>query len=557
MASPSTTADVVAPPRSPDSDNYLTHEKGFLSWALTLDHKRIGIMYLTSVLAAFALGGTFALILRTELLTPGKTIIDHDTYNQMFTLHGAVMVFLVIIPGIPAGLGNIVLPLQLGAKDVAFPKLNLASYYLWVLGAIFMITSLVMNAADTGWTFYAPYSTTTQTAVAPAAMGAFILGFSSIFTGLNFIVTIHKLRPPGMGWFRLPLFVWALYSTALIQVLATPVIGITLLMLIVERLLHIGIFDPALGGDPVLFQHFFWFYSHPAVYIMVVPGFGVIGDIIPVFSRKRIFGYKFIAVSSLAIAFLGFLVWGHHMFVAGQSLLAGSIFSAITFLIAIPTAIKVFNWITTMYKGRIHLDTPMLYALAFLWVFTIGGLTGVFLAVMSVDVHLHDTYFVVAHFHYVMMGGAITAMLAGIHYWWPKATGRMYNEKVGRLGALIVFVGLNVTFFPQFILGSRGMPRRYYNYLPEFQPLHQLSTFGAYVLGLGFLMTAVSLIRSVMKKPDAPANPWGSRTLEWTISSPPPYYNFKTPPPVTRGPYDDYETLVYDEKIHGYVEKSA
>jgi cytochrome c oxidase subunit 1 len=475
----------------------------------------------------------------------------------MFTLHGAIMVFLVIIPGIPAALGNIALPLQLGAKDVAFPRLNLASYYLWVLGAICMLTSLVMNAADTGWTFYAPYSTTTETAVAPAAMGAFILGFSSIFTGLNFIVTIHKLRPPGMGWFRLPLFIWALYSTALIQVLATPVIGITLLMLIVERLLHIGIFDPALGGDPVLFQHFFWFYSHPAVYIMVVPGFGVIGDIIPVFSRKRIFGYKFIAVSSLAIAFLGFLVWGHHMFVSGQSVLAGSIFSAITFLIAIPTAIKVFNWISTMYKGRIHLDTPMLYALAFLWVFTIGGLTGVFLAVMSVDIHLHDTYFVVAHFHYVMMGGAITALMGGIHYWWPKAFGKMYDEKQGRIGAALVFIGLNVTFFPQFIMGSRGMPRRYYNYLPEFQDLHQLSTIGAYILGLGFLLTAYSLVQSLRKGPPAPANPWGSRTLEWTIPSPPPYYNFHHPPTVTRGPYDGYEDLVYDPKIKGYVEKKA
>jgi cytochrome c oxidase subunit 1 len=388
-------------------------------------------------------------------------------------------------------------------------------------------------------------------------MGAFILGFSSIFTGLNFIVTIHKLRPPGMGWFRLPLFVWALYSTALIQVLATPVIGITLLMLIVERLLHIGIFDPALGGDPVLFQHFFWFYSHPAVYIMVVPGFGVIGDLIPVFSRKRIFGYKFIAVSSLAIAFLGFLVWGHHMFVSGQSVLAGSIFSAITFLIAIPTAIKVFNWISTMYKGRIHLDTPMLYALAFLWVFTIGGLTGVFLAVMSVDIHLHDTYFVVAHFHYVMMGGAITALLGGIHYWWPKAFGKMYDEKQGRIGAALVFIGLNTTFFPQFIMGSRGMPRRYYNYLPEFQDLHQLSTIGAYILGLGFLLTAYSLIQSLRKGPPAPANPWGSRTLEWTLPSPPPYYNFHHPPIVTEGPYDGYEKLVYDPKIKGYVEKKA
>jgi len=553
MASPSATADVVAPRSTSSQDNYLTHDKGVLSWIFTLDHKRIGVMYLCSVLSAFALGGFFALLVRTELLTPGRTIMDHDTYNQMFTLHGAIMVFLVIIPGIPAALGNLILPLQLGAKDVAFPRLNLASYHLWVVGALFMISSLVINAVDTGWTFYTPYSLTTSTAVVPAAFGAFILGFSSIFTGLNFIVTVHKLRPPGMNWFRMPLFVWALYSTALIQVLATPVIGITLLMMIVERTLHIGIFDPTLGGDPVLFQHFFWFYSHPAVYIMIVPAFGVIGEIIPVFSRKRMFGYKFIAISSLAIAFLGFLVWGHHMFVSGQSVLAGTIFSAITFLIAIPTAIKVFNWITTMYKGVIHLDTPMLYALAFLWVFTIGGLTGIFLAVMSVDVHLTDTYFVVAHFHYVMMGGAITAFMGGLHYWWPKAFGRMYEEKFGRIGATLVFVGLNVTFFPQFILGSRGMPRRYYNYLPEFQPLHVLSTLGAYTLGIGFLLTAFYLYRSLKHGRIAPMNPWGGVTLEWQCSSPPPYYNFHKAPVVTAGPYDGYENLMYDEKIGGYV----
>jgi cytochrome c oxidase subunit 1 len=554
MASPTTTADVAIPPGQAE-DNYLVHDKGVLSWIFTLDHKRIGIMYLVSVLSAFALGGVFALLLRTELLTPGHTIVEADTYNQLFTLHGAVMVFLVIIPGIPAALGNIVMPLQLGAKDVAFPRLNLFSYHLWVLGAIFFLTSLVISAADTGWTFYTPYSTTTPTAVIPAAFGAFILGFSSIFTGLNFIVTIHKLRPPGMTWFRMPLFVWALYATALIQVLATPVIGITLLMLIIERAFGLGIFDPALGGDPVLFQHFFWFYSHPAVYIMIVPAFGVVSEIIPVFSRKRIFGYKFIAMSSVAIAFLGFLVWGHHMFTSGQSVLAGTIFSAITFLIAIPTAIKVFNWISTMYKAKIHLDTPMLYALAFLWVFTIGGLTGLFLSVMSVDVHLHDTYFVVAHFHYVMMGGAVTAFLGGLHYWWPKAVGRFYNEKLGRIGAVLVFIGMNVAFFPQFILGTRGMPRRYYNYLEEFQGLHQISTIGAYVLGVGFLLTAVYLLASLKKKADAPANPWGATTLEWLLPSPPPYYNFHRPPAVTQGPYDGYENLEYDEKIRGYVPK--
>ncbi|OQX69843.1 MAG: cytochrome c oxidase subunit I [Sorangiineae bacterium NIC37A_2] len=534
-------------------ENYLKHDKGILSWIFTLDHKRIGLMYLVSVLASFALGGFFALAIRAELFFPGPTLITHDQYNQAMTLHGAVMVFLVIIPGIPAALGNIILPLQLGAKDVAFPRLNLMSYHLWVLGALFFIASLVISAADTGWTFYVPYSTTTPTAVIPAAFGAFILGFSSIFTGLNFITTVHKLRPPGMTWFRLPLFVWALYSTAVIQVLATPVIGITLLMLIVERIVGLGIFDPALGGDPVLFQHFFWFYSHPAVYIMIVPAFGVVSEIIAVFSRKEIFGYKFIALSSVAIALLGFLVWGHHMFTSGQSVLAGTIFSAITFLIAIPTAIKIFNWVSTMYRGRIHLDTPMLYAIAFLWVFTIGGLTGIFLSTMSVDVHLHDTYFVVAHFHYVMMGGAITSFMGGLHYWWPKFIGRMYNEKLARIGAILVFIGLNVTFFPQFLLGTRGMPRRYYNYLPEFQELHQLSTIGAFTLGIGFVLTAIYLIQSVRKGPKAAANPWGGTTLEWQCESPPPYYNFHDTPEVNRGPYDGYQHLKFDKEIQGYV----
>jgi cytochrome c oxidase subunit I len=556
MTSPSIAADVLAPPSEKSGDNYLVHEKGVASWLLTLDHKRIGIMYLMCVLSAFLLGGVFALLVRTELFTAGRTIVDHDTYNQLFTLHGAVMVFLVIIPGIPAALGNFVLPLQLGAKDVAFPRLNLASWYLWVIGALFMVASLVTNAADTGWTFYTPYSTVTTTSVIPALFGAFILGFSSIFTGMNFITTMHKLRPPGMTWFRMPLFLWALYSTAVIQVLATPVLAITLLMLIVERIVGIGIFDPALGGDPVLFQHFFWFYSHPAVYIMIVPAFGVVSEIFPVFSRKRIFGYKFIALSSVAIAILGFLVWGHHMFTSGQSVVASTVFSAITFLIAIPTAIKVFNWIATMYKGRIHMDTPMLYAIFFLWVFTIGGLTGVFLGVMSVDVHLHDTYFVVAHFHYVMMGGSITAFLGGIHYWWPKMTGRMYDERMGRIACGILFVGLNLTFFPQFILGTRGMPRRYYNYLEEFQGLHQLSTIGAFMMGIAFVWTAVYLLGSLKKGRVAPANPWGSNTLEWQTPSPPAYYNFHNPPVVTGGPYE-YADWAYDAHTGGYERKAT
>ncbi len=555
MAASTTTADALTQQIGGD-DNYLTHERGIASWLFTLDHKRIGVMYLVGVLVSFLLGGFFALAVRTELLTPGHTVMSADTYNKMFTLHGAVMVFLVVIPGIPAALGNIILPLQLGAKDVAFPRLNLMSFYLYCIGALFLIISMGISAVDTGWTFYTPYSTTTQTAVVPATFGAFILGFSSIFTGLNFIVTVHKLRPPGMTWFRMPLFPWALYATAVIQLLATPVLGITLLMLIVERVVGIGIFDPALGGDPVLFQHFFWFYSHPAVYIMIVPAFGVISEIVPTFSRKRLFGAKFVALSSVAIALLSFLVWGHHLFTSGQSVLASTIFSAISFLIAIPTAIKIFNWLTTMYNSKIHLDTPLLYVFVFLWVFVIGGLTGMFLAMMSVDLHLHDTYFVVAHFHYVMMGGAVTAFVGGLYYWWPKISGRMYDEKLGKISAVLVFLGLNITFLPQFLLGSRGMPRRYYNYLPEFQGLHQLSTLGSFILGLGFVVVAVALFKSLKSGAKAPANPWGGGSLEWTCASPPPYYNFKEAPVVDGDPFE-YDKLTYDEKIGGYVPKSA
>ncbi|MCA9507233.1 MAG: cbb3-type cytochrome c oxidase subunit I, partial [Myxococcales bacterium] len=445
--------------------NYLNSKKGFLSWALTLDHKRIGVMYLVSILFFFLIGGLFALALRAELLTPGKNFVDAKTYNQFFTLHGAIMVFLVIIPGIPASLGNFVLPLQLGAKDVAFPRLNLMSYYIYVIGSLFAVCSIVFGAIDTGWTFYAPYSTSAEGKVVLMVTGAFILGFSSIFTGVNFIATIHKLRAPGMTWFRMPLFVWGMYATSIIQIMATPVLGITLALIIVERLIGIGIFTPDLGGDPVLFQHFFWFYSHPAVYIMILPGMAIISELVTTFSQKKIFGYRLIAYSSIAIAVISFLVWGHHMFASGQSALVGMIFSALTFLVAIPSGIKMYNWIATMYKGSISFNTPMLYALSFLFLFCIGGLTGVFLGVLSVDIHLHDTYFVVAHFHYVMVGGTFMAFIGGIYYWWPKMFGRMYNEKVGALGAWLVFLGFNTTFFVQFFMGSQGMPRRYYSYL--------------------------------------------------------------------------------------------
>jgi cytochrome c oxidase subunit 1 len=439
---------------------------------------------------------------------------------------------------------------MLGAKDVAFPRLNLASFWIYVTGALIAVTAMVTGGVDTGWTFYTPYSTTTDGSVALMTFAAFVLGFSSILTGLNFIATVHKLRAPGMGWFKMPLFVWAIYSTAIIQVLATPVLAITLLLLIMERTFGVGVFDPKLGGDPVLFQHFFWFYSHPAVYIMILPGMAIISEIIPTMSQKTFFGYKATAFSSVAIAIVSFVVWGHHMFTSGQSQLAGAIFSFLTFLVGIPSAIKVFNWITTMYKGSISLAAPMLYALMFLILFGIGGLTGIFLGAMSVDIHLHDTYFVVAHFHYVMMGSTVIAFLGGIHFWWPKMFGRMYNESAARVSAILVFIGFNATFLPQFLLGSRGMPRRYYNYLPEFQFLHQVSTVGSWILGLGFVIMAGYLFASLRTKMDAPANPWNGRSLEWQIPSPPITHNFHEIPVVTAEPYDYYEPFVPSVKGH-------
>jgi cytochrome c oxidase subunit 1 len=523
--------------------NYLNASSGIWSWMTTVDHKRIGVMYLVGVLGAFFVGGMFALLVRLSLISQNHTImgkqwITAETYNRFFTLHGAVMVFLFIIPSVPAALGNFVLPLMLGAKDVAFPRLNLASFYLWVTGAVMAVCSMVIGAVDTGWTFYTPYSTTTDGTVTLMVLAVFVLGFSSIFTGINFVATTHKLRAPGMGWFDMPLFVWGIYSTAIIQVLATPVLGITLVLLILERVFSIGIFDPKLGGDPVLFQHFFWFYSHPAVYMMILPGMAIISELIPTFSKKTMFGYRAVAYSSVSLALLSFIVWGHHMFVAGQSQLATVIFSALTFLVAIPSGVKMFNWLGTMYKGNISLETPMCYAISFLLLFAIGGLTGIFLGALAVDVHLTDTYFVVAHFHYVMMGGTVIAFVGGLHYWWPKMTGRMYNETLGRIGCALVFVGFNVTFLTQFVMGSLGMPRRYFNYLPMYHPYHVVSTIGSWIIAAGFFLTAAYLLASLRKPMDAPDNPWGGTTLEWTTSSPPIEHNFEDQPVLKKAPYD-------------------
>ncbi|HHN78537.1 MAG TPA: cytochrome c oxidase subunit I [Phycisphaerales bacterium] len=538
-----------------------------LNWATTVDHKKIGVMYLFAVLFMFFLGGMAAMAVRLELLEPvrttvnaaGQTVITgqlfgadpeniqagNQTYNRLFTLHGAIMVFMFIVPSIPASLGNFFLPIMIGAKDVAFPKLNLLSWYIYVIGSIFGVLSIIGGGVDTGWTFYTPYSTTTDAdhwRVVFMVLAAFILGFSSILTGLNFIVTVHKLRAPGMGWFDMPLFIWGLYATSIIQVLATPVIGITLLLLVFERIFHVGIFDPGLGGDPVLYQHFFWFYSHPVVYVMILPGMGIISELIAVHSRKHIFGYKAIAFSSLGIAGVSFLVWGHHMFTA-MGTLASTLFSALTFFVAIPTAIKVFNWIATLYKGSIAINTPMLYAMAFLFLFSIGGLTGLPLGALATDLHLHDTYYVVAHFHYVMMGGTVIAFMGGLHHWWPKMFGRMYNEKWGMVGCAIVFIGFNITFISQFLLGMNGMPRRYASYVDEFQMLHQISTFGSWVLLVGFLIHLFNFIYSLIAGPKAPPNPWGGLTLEWETESPPIEHNFHHEPLVKHGPYD-FEMVV-------------
>jgi len=530
-------------PEENPKHHYLNAEKGLWAWLTTVDHKKIGLLYLASIALFFLVGGILALVIRAELLTPARSFIDADVYNQVFTLHGAIMIFFFLVPSVPAALGNFVLPLQLGAKDVAFPRLNLASFYIYTIGSVFTLIAIFTGGVDTGWTFYTPYSAETGGNVLMMTLGIFILGFSSILTGVNFIVTIHKMRSPGLTWDKLPLNLWALYATSIIQVLATPVLAITLLLLTLERALGIGIFDPNLGGDPVLYQHFFWFYSHPAVYIMIVPGFGIISEVMSTFSRKTIFGYWAIAISSLAIAFIGFLVWGHHMFTAGQSSLASMVFSFLTFLVGIPTGIKIFNWVATMYKGSIDMKAPMLYAMIFLFLFTIGGFTGIMLGALAVDIHLHDTYYVVAHFHYVMMGGMVMAFLAGLHYWWPKMFGRMYSELWARISAIIVFIGFNMTFLPQFVMGSQGMPRRYFNYIEQFQPFHQLSTVGAFTMAVGFFIMAAYLGHSIFKGKRAAANPWGSRALEWQTSSPAPHHNFEHTPVIINGPYDYHKPM--------------
>jgi cytochrome c oxidase subunit 1 len=518
--------------------SYLTDGFTLRSWLLTTDHKRIALLYLGSITIFFFVGGVAAALIRYNLIVPEGMIASAETYNRIFTIHGVVMVWFFLIPAVPVTLGNFVVPLMLGARDLAFPKLNLMSWYLFVIGGAVTLYALFVGGVDTGWTFYTPLSSDyAKGHVVLTVVGIFIAGFSSIATGLNFIVTIHRLRAPGMSWYRMPVFLWSLYATSVILVLATPVLAMTLMLLAFERIFHIGVFDPALGGDPLLFQHLFWFYSHPAVYVMILPGFGVVSEIIPAFSRKPLFGYHFVVWCSIAIAVISFLVWGHHMFVAGASLYSALVFSILSYMVAVPSAIKVFNWIGTMHKGFIRFDAPMLYALGFIGLFTVGGLTGLFLAALAADVHLTQTYFVVAHFHYVMVGGMVSAFFAGLHYWWPKITGRMYPEMWGRAGALIIFIGFNLTFFPQFIVGYLGMPRRYHAYPPEFQVLNVLSSAGATILAMGYLLPLAYLTWSLFRGERAPANPWGATGLEWQTPSPPPTENFLVTPEVTEPPY--------------------
>ncbi len=514
--------------------------RGVLAWVFSTDHKRIGLLYLFAILTFYAVGVLFGFLMRLELIAPGPTIMKPQTYNALFTLHGVIMIFLFVIPGIPAIFGNFFLPIQIGAKDVAFPKINLLSWWIYMAGAVLVILSLFTGGGpvDTGWTFYVPYSLRTPVNVSLAVFAVFILGFSSILTGINFITTTHQLRAPGMTWFRLPLFVWGIYATAWIQVLVTPVVGITLLLTLMERLVGVGIFDPAKGGDPLLYQHLFWIYSHPAVYIMILPAMGIVSEIIPVFARRTIFGYKAIAFSSLAIAVVGSFVWGHHMFVSGQSDLASVIFSLLTFLVAVPSGVKVFNWVSTLYKGSIEIAPPLLFALTFIFLFSIGGLTGLFQGALATDVHLHDTYWVVGHFHYVIFGGTGFAIFGALHYWFPKMFGRMVHQRIPYLAWALLFVGFNMLYFPMLILGWQGMPRRYFDYLPQFHSLQILSTVGSWILIGGLMLMFGTLIHSLFKGEKAGENPWGGATLEWQIPSPPPKENFTEVPRVERGPYE-------------------
>ncbi len=526
-----------------EEPNYLTAEQGIKSWLLTTDHKRICLLYLVAITFFFLVGGVAALLMRLELVTPASDLFTAETYNKLFTAHGIIMVWFFLVPSIPTTLGNFFLPMMIGAKDVAFPKLNLGSFYVFMAGGVLTMYAIARGGIDTGWTFYTPFSTLYSTTYVEAAgMGIFIVGFSSIMTGTNFIVTVHKMRAPGMTWMRMPLFVWANYATSIVMVLATPVLTITLLMIVVERVFGVGIFAPELGGDPVLFQHLFWFYSHPAVYIMILPSMGVVSELIAAFTRRRPFGYTGMVLAICGIAVVGFLVWGHHMFVAGLSVYSALVFSVLSYMVAVPSAIKVFNWSATLYKGSVSMETPLIYALGFVGLFTIGGMTGLFLAALGIDVHVTDTYFVVAHFHYIMVGGAIMGYLGGLHYFWPKMSGRLYPERLAKASAIIIFLGFNLTFFPQYVLGWLGMPRRYAAYPPEWQFLHITSTCGATILGLGFLMPLFYLTWSWKYGRLAGHNPWRATGLEWQTSSPPPKHNFEVTPTVTHEAYD-YEGL--------------
>jgi cytochrome c oxidase subunit I len=550
-----------APPVSdeptPNAVNYLNHDHGWLSWLLTVDHKRIGIMYLVTVSIFFVFGGLAAGLVRINLLSPTGAILELDQYNKAFTAHGTIMLFLFLIPVVPGVLGNFLVPIMIGAKDMAFPKLNLASYYVYLFGAIFFVVALLSGGLETGWTFYPPYSSKySHTNVLAAGLGVFIIGFSSILTGMNIIATVHKMRAPGMTWGRMPLFMWAMYATSVIQILSTPVLAVTVVCLAVERLFGVGIFDPSLGGDPILFQHMFWYYSHPAVYIMILPGMGVINEVITCFARKNIFGYAAVAWSSVGIAVVGFLVWGHHMFLSGQGIYLGMLFSILTMLVAVPSAVKVFNWTATLYGGTITFQAPMLYAIGFIVLFTIGGLTGIYLGVMGTDIHLHDTYFVIAHFHFTMVGGMMFAWQAGLHFWWPKMTGKMYSDFWSRLAAITTLIGFSLTFLPQFLAGYAGMPRRYPFYPPEFQMLNILSTAGASIQGIGYLMPVCYLLASLFFGKTVGPNPWRATGVEWQTASPPSPHNFEELPLITHPPYE-YALPSHYEYVTGSTDDSA
>ena len=528
------------------ADHVHPEPQGFVrKYIFSIDHKIIGIQYMITGFVFLVLAGLLAEVIRVQLMHANGGFVSADTYNEVYSVHGSAMVWLVIIPLATGAFGNFVFPLQIGARDVAFPWLNMVSFWLFPPAGLLLFGSFLLGAPAAGWTEYPPMSLQGAPGTSMWCAAIFLVGISSTMTGLNFLVTLIKMRAPGMTFTRMPLFCWAQFATAPMSMIATTALAAALAALFMERQFGVPFFDPTKGGSPILWQHMFWFYSHPAVYIMILPIFGIISEVFPTFARKPIFGYKMIAFSSVSIALLSFMVWAHHMFTSGLAPFLQLPFMILTMLIAIPTGIKIFSWVATLWEGKIHYTTAMLFAIGFIATFTFGGITGVFLSAVPFDLHAHGTYFIVAHLHYVLVGGSLMGILSGVYYWYPKMTGRLMNDKLGHWTFWLFFIGFNGTFLPMHMLGLLGMPRRVATYDPQFQTWNQIESGFSFVMTFALLLFFANILWSLRRGKKAGSNPWGARTLEWQLPSPPHYYNFKHIPTVFSTPYDFAEPLPY------------